>query len=96
METTFNQRDMGDEQPQSPIGQIDDATHPDGSQSNIPYWVRQKLSQMDSLAQELIDYFNDQYQGANDDQFNLMLDIHTNAEAIMNSVTEIQENEGWI
>lgn len=67
-------------------------SHPDGNQSTIPYWVRQRLSQIDTLAQEVNEFFEDDF----DHQIPETWELTEKLAEISHSITTVQENEGWI
>ena len=68
-----------------------DILHPDGSNSNIPYWVRVKLNELDTLSNEIDDYFADYI-----DSVELFDDLSDGLSHLRNIITSIQESQGWI
>lgn len=73
----------------------DEIIHPDGSQSKIPYWVRKKLSQLDTLAEEIRDFF----ETPEEEIVTPSVDYEDFCERlsfIREQITNIQEGEGWI
>jgi hypothetical protein len=70
----------------------DDVTHPDGSDSNIPYWVRKKIAEIDELANEVISFFQEEYDHSVPETHELMDSLI----GVQFNISVIQENEGWI
>lgn len=76
--------------PNQPIT-FDDVTHPDGNQSNTPYWVRKKLADIDEQANALIEYFE-----GSEEEGELYEEFIDTLNDLQNKVTEIQEFKAWI